>query len=588
MSGTINLNLVEPTIFHREYENDLGKTHSKSKSVIDQYARVTKVALPFITLYKPVAQPISIILGIARTISCTLYLMEAIKSGEKSNVKYALLQTTIAIVSVASEVFAHPIGMLITTGQDLIINASQLVEALKSRDYVKALEISAHILNNSLHLALFFTGGLEILAASLSVQILLGLYQSSSEFKDGNYLEGCAHLLMAGIRTQQLNTQISIIKMKWEIQSMLEKIEFHSPEEKRTIVDPTVQSKKEGTTTISFQNLHINNPVSSVQAQLTNIIIKYGNNPEGIPMLHYAILSKDIWAVNLLLEQGASCFTKDCNGKTCLYYAVKSGELKLVQLFVGLGLDVNNCNSDGLSSLLLAIEDHKNDIAKYLIDIGTNIDWCFERCCQWGNFEILKVLICNGSKINISENLITTLMSNTEKANVDKNSIIQGKIKCAHFLENLGVISPSHIANKYWLMISVSNVFPEGLEYLLEHGYLSPNQNDSGIHILTPASWSLYGPELVKILISRGADVKFREGGVLNRSLLHSIFGSSKWWDDQYFDDFKIITKMYLDNGLDINQKDAEGLTPLGNIKKHHQSVPQKFIDHMVSLGAKI
>lgn len=579
MSNISDFKLIEPLTFHREYDNDLGKTNSTSR--FDQCSRVAKTALPFITLYKPLAKPVSVILGSFRIISCVSFLMEAIKKEKKADIKYALLQTVISITSLASEIFAHPAGMLITTGQDLIINATQLVKALKKKDYAKALKISTHILNNSLHLALFFTGGLEILAASLSVQILLGLYESSNDFKDGNYLEGCAHLLMAGIRTQQLKTHIGAIKMKWEIQSMLEKIELNTNEEKRPI-DANVQIKKEITTSASFD---------TVQERLTNIIIKYGNNPDGIPMLQYAILVKDIPAVDLLLEQGASPFTRDWRQQNCLYYAVKSGELKLVKQFVDLGVSVNDC-CDSPNPLETAIRGHNHDIAKYLMDIGAKIDQAFTTCCQWGNFEILKHLICRGHNISSeinerSDNLLNLLMTIPEN-NINEE-IKKGKLDCTKFLENLGIISPSKIVNKDNILYSVSQICPENLEYLLDRGYISANQFNSQntVHILTPASWNTigYGAELVKILISKGADVKSKEQES-NRGLLHSIFGASKWHDNQYFDEFKTIVKLYLENGLDINQKDTEGLTPLGKIKKYDWGVSKKIIDVMISLGA--
>jgi len=63
MSTITNLKLNEPVIYHREYEHDLGKTNSKSTTTFDQCLRGAKTALPFITLHKPFAKPVSIILG---------------------------------------------------------------------------------------------------------------------------------------------------------------------------------------------------------------------------------------------------------------------------------------------------------------------------------------------------------------------------------------------------------------------------------------------------------------------------------------------------------------------------------------------
>lgn len=72
----------------------------------------------------------------------------------------------------------------------------------------------------------------------------------------------------------------------------------------------------------------------------------------------------------------------------------------------------------------------------------------------------------------------------------------------------------------------------------------------------------------------------------LNRNLLHYIFGSSKWHDDPYFEEFKSIVKICLNSGLNINHEDLEGLTPLAKTKKYHAGVSKKIIDFMISCGA--
>ena len=45
--------------------------------------------------------------------------------------------------------------------------------------------------------------------------------------------------------------------------------------------------------------------------ELTLVLTKYGNNPEGVPPLHYAILKKDTKAIDLLLKHGADPHTGD-------------------------------------------------------------------------------------------------------------------------------------------------------------------------------------------------------------------------------------------------------------------------------------
>ncbi|MCE5293003.1 MAG: ankyrin repeat domain-containing protein [Chlamydiales bacterium] len=71
---------------------------------------------------------------------------------------------------------------------------------------------------------------------------------------------------------------------------------------------------------------------------LTQIQVRYGNNPEGIGSLHYAILQKDILAVDLLLYYGASPYTVDYQGNTCLDYALQADCPELIKKFLALGI----------------------------------------------------------------------------------------------------------------------------------------------------------------------------------------------------------------------------------------------------------
>ena len=71
---------------------------------------------------------------------------------------------------------------------------------------------------------------------------------------------------------------------------------------------------------------------------LTQIQVRYGNNPEGIGSLHYAILQKDVLAVELLLKYGASPYSVDYQGNTCLDYALHADCPELIKKFSALGI----------------------------------------------------------------------------------------------------------------------------------------------------------------------------------------------------------------------------------------------------------
>lgn len=218
---------AEPVYYHREYANDVSNKTAEC-SWLEGGKRVALVALPFFSLYKPLSFPISLGMGALRTWTCATQLYECIQSGNTESIPYALLQTFIAVVALAGTIFAHPLGMLITTGHDIIVEVAHLIEHLNNGEYQKAMESCLSIMNNALYFAMFLDGGLELAIASLAMQILLGLYHSISEFKNGNNLEGVGHLLMAMVRSNQLAGQVKMLKFKWKmdfIKKELQKLE---------------------------------------------------------------------------------------------------------------------------------------------------------------------------------------------------------------------------------------------------------------------------------------------------------------------------------------------------------------------------
>lgn len=218
MATQINhFRMNQPIYYHREYKNDIPhikSEESQESSFAELGKRVASAALPFISLYKPLSFPLSLGLGGLRTVTCVQQLLDSIKSGHSEEIPYALLQTSVAVIALAGTIFAHPLGMLISTGHDLIIETAHLMEHLKKGEKHKAMEDCLGIINNTLYLALFLHGGLEIGIASLAMQILVGLYHSQAEFNKGHYIEGVGHLLMSMIRGNQLVGQAKIFHFR--------------------------------------------------------------------------------------------------------------------------------------------------------------------------------------------------------------------------------------------------------------------------------------------------------------------------------------------------------------------------------------
>ncbi|MBI2742479.1 MAG: hypothetical protein HYX48_00985 [Chlamydiales bacterium] len=224
MSSQANeLRISEPVYYHREYTNDLGAA-SGADSWLDSGKRAGAIALPFLGLYKPLGLPISLTMGGLRTWSCATHLIDRITEGDTGGIAYGLLQTMIAVVALAGTMFAHPMGMFISTGHDVVIDGIQLIQYLYQAELQKALESWLSVTNNVLYLVLFLDGGLEIAVASFAMQTLVGLYRSLDEFIKGNWQEGTGHLVMGLIRGNQLAGQVKVLQMKWELQDLVKKM----------------------------------------------------------------------------------------------------------------------------------------------------------------------------------------------------------------------------------------------------------------------------------------------------------------------------------------------------------------------------
>ncbi len=195
---------------HREYKNDV-TVERKDNSWTELGKRLAVNSVPFLSLYKPFSFPVMVGTSVLRVYSAVSNLIASSQNPWK-NVSYDLMQTSIAITALAFTIFAFPIGMLITTGHDLMNETIQLGYNVYGGEYVQVLENLAHIANSGLYAAVLLTGfgTVQVLIASLSVQIALGVYHAVKEFTKGNNIEGLAHLGMAAVRGIQLKQILSI------------------------------------------------------------------------------------------------------------------------------------------------------------------------------------------------------------------------------------------------------------------------------------------------------------------------------------------------------------------------------------------
>jgi hypothetical protein len=219
MTAVINpVKGLHPPYHHRQYENDLQRDPD------DLLKRITLTALPFLSLVKPLSQPISIGMNGLRVWNSFDQLLTTIEYFEGSEIALQLLQTTISVVALASSIFAHPIGMIVTTAQDIILESITLYHLIQRGEIENGLKCAAKIINNLLYLALICKGGIELSVVSLASQAVMLLISSVDEFQKGHLLEGIGNLLMMGARLYQFQGQFQILKRKWAIDEAIKSI----------------------------------------------------------------------------------------------------------------------------------------------------------------------------------------------------------------------------------------------------------------------------------------------------------------------------------------------------------------------------
>ncbi len=335
--------ISEPVYYHREFANDVGEP-SEEHSWIDGCKRVGTVALPFFSLYKPLSLPLSLSMGGLRTVNSVVCLATAIQEGSAGAIGYAILQTLISTVALAGTVFAHPVGMLVTTCDDLVIELIKLIQNLYVGEYQDAIENCLSIVNNALYLALFLDGGLEMAIASLAVQILNGLYHSISEFQNDKWLEGVGHLLMATIRGDQLSAQVKTLQMKWEMEGLISKASRSRARNLKTLgligfsvfaYEPTNAVEKASATGSA--------KISAVDQELVDILIKYGNNPKNYSPIAWATHLGHDEIVKKLISNGVD-FKQACAPGigSLLDIALINKNFALAEFFVK--NDLKRCN----------------------------------------------------------------------------------------------------------------------------------------------------------------------------------------------------------------------------------------------------
>lgn len=196
----------------RNFEHDFSKLCQGP--ILETTKRTALIALPFIALYKPAGGVISAAAGGARVVTCLSQTIASIHDKQALAAAGQLVHTAVAVSAFASSLLNFQLGLLISTVSDAGCSLHAATLSLQQGDYEKALQEILQSASAMLHLAIMFSGSMELALASLLLQGAIALYQSAGELKQGRYPEFAAKFVMGIVKFHQANIQLKAIERR--------------------------------------------------------------------------------------------------------------------------------------------------------------------------------------------------------------------------------------------------------------------------------------------------------------------------------------------------------------------------------------
>lgn len=308
---------------------------------------------------------------------------------------------------------------------------------------------------------------------------------------------------------------------------------------------------------------------------LINASIKYGNNPYGIPALHYAIMQGDEKAVRLFLDHGASPDSVLFNWLspeepfTALEYAAKYGNLNIVQLLLERGAHLTPPTQC----------EHYNGFGMSLSEVNP-----LRFAAMSDNPELIQIFINRGCRI-----------VDTDYLNPIQYAIRAGAVNSLKALLNLGS-SLDIIKYPTVLVGSAANSGKfEMVKFLLDHGFSIDSMHNSALSVAIKNE----DIKMVQLLINHGAKVDRPELSnespwnlacqKENITIIQMLLKASpNNLDDKLLaaiETGKIdIVKALITAGADVNARRKFDRQPTVFSAIHHPKILQFLIDKKVNL----
>lgn len=201
------------------YQDD----HTLSKHLPSTYCdivflkKIADIALPILTLSPSISKIVTTAQTITKTFSKTCQTIQKAKNLDSyEKTLFFLFDLSLIAISFSLPTLSFKVNLLWKTIQNISEDSYLLYQSLDEKKYLKAQEEIAKILHHLSYLTYITLGGSELMILSLSLQIVCEMFQTVKGEKD--LLEILAHLTTIGVRTYQIEKELTTLYKKKEFQ----------------------------------------------------------------------------------------------------------------------------------------------------------------------------------------------------------------------------------------------------------------------------------------------------------------------------------------------------------------------------------
>jgi ankyrin repeat protein len=319
---------------------------------------------------------------------------------------------------------------------------------------------------------------------------------------------------------------------------------------------------------------------------LKTLQYKYGfevdsTNERGETALHLAAGYAKQYAVQILLEKGASVNARTKSDLTPLHYAAERGNSEIVALLIEKGASVNAPTKSDLTPLHYAAEKGSSETIAVLIEKGASVDATTKNdltplhyAAERGNSEIVALLIEKGASVDTTTRSdLTPLHYAAQSGNFETVAVLIEKGASVDALAD--DLSPLHYAFQSGYSKIIDLLIEKGTSVNalendeltpLHHAALSGNLKKVALLIKEGASVNAFTPEkltplhcaaeygnveTVRLLIEKGAYVNYSQSDKTTPLHLAAISGNLE------------SVKLLIEKGASVNPPTTDNQTPL-------------------------